>query len=165
MRRYVRFGLSSILLLVFACAVAVNWWREDLRHLLAKNKVSPPLGFEGYCVVSMHRDFKWVRGDPRWNAIHEGRLYYFVDERAQTEFLRESARYAPEFSGDDVVEFSRTGKRIAGERRFGATYQAPRDASPRIYLFASEDALQVFERDPIPYVDNARKSTVRSSSP
>ena len=31
---------------------------------------APPLGFDGYCPVSMRQHWKWVPGDPRYGVVH-----------------------------------------------------------------------------------------------
>jgi protein disulfide-isomerase len=121
----------------------------------------PPLGFEGYCVVTMHQQVQWAKGDTRWGAIHEGRLYLFATPVAQQQFLRDPQRYAPVMSGIDVVLLMETGQQIDGQRRFGATYQAPGENGPRIYLFANEATLQKFESNPVPYIEKIRQAQNR----
>jgi thioredoxin-related protein/YHS domain-containing protein len=121
----------------------------------------PPLGFDGHCVVSMHQNMAWVKGDPRWGAIHEGRLYLFASPEAQAAFLKDPLRYAPVLSGDDVVLFFEVGQRVPGQRRFGASFQSPGENGPRIYLFANEGTLQKFEQNPVPYVERLRQAQQR----
>jgi protein disulfide-isomerase len=103
----------------------------------------PPVGFGGYCVVTMHHQQRWAAGDRRWGAIHDGRLYLFAAVEAQQAFLRDPHRYAPMLGGDDVVTFVETGKRIPGQVRVGATHTLPGD-HPRLYLFESEQTLEKF---------------------
>jgi len=48
---------------------------------------APPLGFEGYCPVSMRSEWQWVAGDPKWGAIHRGRTFWIVSQEKQQKFL------------------------------------------------------------------------------
>jgi hypothetical protein len=104
----------------------------------------PPLGFGGYCAVTMHHQQRWAVGDRNWGAIHEGRLYLFANVEAQQAFLRDPHRYAPILGGDDIVLFVETGQRVSGQVRMGATHTMPGDGTPRLYLFASEQTLEKF---------------------
>jgi thiol-disulfide isomerase/thioredoxin/YHS domain-containing protein len=117
----------------------------------------PPLGFEGYCVVTLHRDFQYAKGDPQWGVIHEDRLYLFSTPQAKDQFLRDPHRYATVMSGYDVVILVETGQRVPGERRFGATFHAAGENSPRIYLFANEASVLKFMANPIPYIERLRQ--------
>jgi len=124
----------------------------------------PPLGFDGYCLISMHQRNEWIKGDPKWGAIHEGRLYFFANQSARDLFLSDYSRFAPVLSSFDAVLFIENGQRVPGKRAYGVTYQAPGENGPRIYLFANEATLQLFGRNPIPYVGRLKQLQRRNIS-
>ena len=109
---------------------------------------SPPLAVDGYCCVTLidahlHKSGKapWQLGNPQWGAIHNGRTYLFVGPDEQKKFLANPNAYAPAMDGNDPVAALDQSQTIAGNRRYGLTYQN------RIYLFSSEDNLQRFVRN------------------
>lgn len=106
---------------------------------------SMPLGLEGYCAVSLAEKGQWVEGRAQWGARHRGRTYLFAGPEQQQAFLANPDRYAPALSGDDPVLACDTGKQIAGQRRYGVTYQA------RTYLFSSPETRTAFAANPQRY--------------
>ena len=105
-----------------------------------------PLGLEGYCPVTLAGRVgkfpQWQPGNPKWGAIHRGRLYLFVGAEEQQAFLREPDRYSPVLSGRDVVRLVKHSEKSIGERRHGVTYRN------RVYLFRDEYSLQEFRKAP-----------------
>jgi len=106
---------------------------------------SMPLGLEGYCPVSLVDKGTWVEGRAQWGARHRGRTYLFAGVEQQKAFLADPDRYAPALSGDDPVLACDTGKQVAGQRRYGVTYQA------RMYLFSSPETRSTFAANPQRY--------------
>jgi YHS domain-containing protein/thiol-disulfide isomerase/thioredoxin len=104
------------------------------------------LGMEGYCPVSLFEDDEWVRGDTQWGVRHRGRVYLFQSAAAQQRFLENPDRYAPLLAGYDPVIFSEQGTYSEGYRAHGIRYE------DHIILFASEETLEQFSRDPRRYV-------------
>jgi protein disulfide-isomerase len=104
-----------------------------------------PLGLEGYCPVTLVDKGSWVEGRAQWGARHRGRTYLFASAEQQKAFLADPDRYAPALSGDDPVLACDTGKQIAGQRRYGVTYQA------RTYLFSSPETRTAFTANPQRY--------------
>ncbi|MEQ8848593.1 thioredoxin family protein [Botrimarina sp.] len=117
---------------------------------------SPPLGFEGYCPVTMKNEWRWVRGDVRWGAIHEGRTYLFASAAAQQEFLADGAadKYAPVLAGADVVAAVDQRRQANGKRDFAVQYPP---GSGRFYLFTSQENLEKFWTDPGTYAQGAQR--------
>jgi protein disulfide-isomerase len=118
----------------------------------------PPLGFDGFCPVTMFHQKRWAPGDRRWGVIHEGRLYLFVSPEAKAAFFADPNRYAPVLSGDDVVVFAESGQRFPGQVRIGAQYAVTREQPPRTYLFASEESFQKFNANPLLYLERLRQA-------
>jgi YHS domain-containing protein len=111
---------------------------------------SMPLGLEGYCAVSLAEKGQWVEGRAQWGARHRGRTYLFAGPEQQQAFLSNPDRYAPALSGDDPVLACDTGKQIAGQRRYGVTYQA------RTYLFSSPETRTAFAANPQRYTTRVK---------
>jgi protein disulfide-isomerase len=143
---------------------------------IAQNKapILPPIGLEGYCVVSLHAYNKavvdaqtagispdptlkgWVKGNKKFGAIHRGRLYLFANADAQKTFLADPDRYAPALSGYDPVIFNETQKLVDGKRAIGLSYNG------QVYVFASEDSLHKFEASPKPFAETVYQAMLRS---
>ncbi len=104
-----------------------------------------PLGLEGYCPVALLESGNWVEGQGRWGARHRGRTYLFSGLEQQQTFLADPDRYAPALSGDDPVAAFDARTTIAGQRRYGVTYQQ------RIYLFESPETRAKFATNPQRY--------------
>jgi len=115
---------------------------------------NPPLGLDGYCPVQLIDDmlrskYQWTLGDRRWGAIHRGRTYLFCSQEHQRRFLADPDRYAPVFSGNDIVLALDGHQTIVGHREHGVLYDS------RIYLFADEASLEKFSKAPNRYAKAA----------
>jgi protein disulfide-isomerase len=112
---------------------------------------SPPLGFDGYCPVSMKNDWKWVRGDVRWGAIHLGRTYLFASEGARDAFLATPDQFSPALSGSDPVLAVESKQSVAGTREYALEYRG------KFYFFASEQTLNKFWTNADGYAQGAER--------
>lgn len=104
-----------------------------------------PLGLEGYCPVSLVDKGEWVEGRAQWGARHRGRTYLFAGAEQQRAFLANPDAYAPALSGDDPVLACDSGRQVAGQRRYGVSYQS------RTYLFSSPETRAAFAANPQQY--------------
>ncbi len=104
-----------------------------------------PLALDGYCVVTLVEQGRWVRGNPRFGIRHRGQLYLFAGPQQKDRFWQNPEGYAPVLSGYDVVMYLEQGQLVPGKRRHGVFYQG------RIYLFANELSLRKFEQQPERY--------------
>jgi protein disulfide-isomerase len=120
---------------------------------------SPPLALDGYCPVQLTENERWVLGNRRWGAIHEGRTYLFAGPEEQNRFLADPTRYAPVFSGDDVVKLVDEGKRVSGSRLHGAWFHG------KVYLFVSEGSYQQFDKNPFRYVSKLEAASSVADRP
>jgi YHS domain-containing protein len=113
-----------------------------------KPLVNPPLALDGYCPVSLAEKHKWVPGDKRWGAYHQGRTYLFAGPEEQAKFLANANydRYAPVASGLDIVVAAEEHRDVAGKREHGVFYK------DRVVLFASEASVQKFYSNPNYYI-------------
>jgi protein disulfide-isomerase len=113
---------------------------------------APPLGFEGYCPVSMRNHWKWLPGDPRWGVVHRGRTYWFVGPSEQQLFWADPDRYSPALSGMDPVLAVDHRQQVPGKREHSLDYDN------LFYMFASEATLQQFSANPQRYATSVRQA-------
>ncbi|HEX5471303.1 MAG TPA: thioredoxin family protein [Lacipirellulaceae bacterium] len=113
---------------------------------------APPLGFEGYCPVSMRNKWKWVPGDPRWGVVHRGRTYWFAGPDEQKQFWSDPDHYAPALSGVDPVLAMDHQQQVPGKREHSLDYDG------LFYMFASEATLQQFTSNPQRYATAVRQA-------
>jgi protein disulfide-isomerase len=113
---------------------------------------SPPLGFFGYCPVTMKKENRWQRGDARWGCYHRGRTYLFASAANRDEFLANGDAYAPALSGIDPVLAIDSNVVEPGQREFGIDFQG------RFYLFSSEDNLRKFWAEADRYAAGVRQA-------
>ncbi|HVT28483.1 MAG TPA: thioredoxin family protein [Lacipirellulaceae bacterium] len=113
---------------------------------------APPLGFEGYCPVTMRNKWKWVPGDPRWGVVHRGRTYWFAGPEEQKQFWTDPDRYAPALSGMDPVLAIDHQQQVSGTREHSLDYDG------MFYMFASEATLQQFTSNPQRYATAVRQA-------
>jgi protein disulfide-isomerase len=119
-----------------------------------------PVGLDGFCPVTLIERSRtapedprcWVRGDPRWGAVHRGITYLFNGAEEQKRFLANPDFYAPALSGNDAVLAFDRGRLIRGRREFGTFCDG------RIYLFASKETLESFQKDYQRFVDEVRQA-------
>lgn len=113
---------------------------------------APPLGFDGYCPVSMRKAWKWAPGDPKYGAIHLGRTYWFAGPQEQQEFLANPDFYSPALAGIDPVLAIDHRQSVPGLREHSLDYDG------QFYLFSSEATLQQFTSSPERYANGVRQA-------
>jgi protein disulfide-isomerase len=97
-----------------------------------------PQALDGFCPVSLADQEMWVKGDPKWGAVHRGRTYLFASAEHQRRFLANPDHYSPVLSGYDPVLFIEQGTLQPGHRSHGMWFRG------KTYLFADEASLQRF---------------------
>jgi protein disulfide-isomerase len=118
----------------------------------------PPLGMDGYCVITLAEKGAWAKGDKRYGAIHRGRLYLFVSPEAQKAFLADPDRFSPALSGYDPVRFAETGELVDGKRAHGLSYNG------QTYLFADEAGLARFQAAPRGFAETVYQAMLKSDN-
>ncbi len=121
---------------------------------------SPPLGFEGFCTVTMQRDFKWAKGDAAWGAIHRGRTYLFAGAAERDEFLKNPDQYSPVLSGLDPVAAVEQNQSVAGKRQFAVQYPA---GTGQIYMFSTAENLNKFSTNAAGFAEGVRQAMTTDS--
>ncbi|HFB98176.1 MAG TPA: DUF3508 domain-containing protein, partial [Bryobacterales bacterium] len=112
-----------------------------------------PLGLDGYCPVTLHREHRWVPGRPEWTVRHRGRLYRFATPEAAEAFLAEPDRFAPVLSGYDAVALLDEGRYAEGKRKFGCTFGG------KVYLFSDPQSQAKFYSRPAYYHARVQQMT------
>jgi len=110
-----------------------------------------PLTMDGFCAVTLAEQERWVKGDPRWGAVHRGRTYLFLSQQHQQRFLADPDRYSPVLSGYDPTRYVDRGELVPGQRRHGMWFRG------KIYLFADEESLDRFSTAPEVYAQRAHE--------
>jgi len=111
---------------------------------------SPPAanaspGLKGYCPVELLDNGAWVRGDPRWTAVHRGRTYLLSGPRQKQRFLTNPDRYCPVLGGDDPVMLVDEGRRVEGDLDYAVICE------DRLYLFSGPYPRARFRQNPRRY--------------
>lgn len=113
---------------------------------------APPLGFDGYCPVTMRTSWKWEPGNPAYGAIHRGRTFWFAGQEEQKQFLTNPDYYGPALSGIDPVLAIDHRQTVPGLREHSLDYDG------QFFLFSSEATLQQFTSSPERYASGVRQA-------
>jgi YHS domain-containing protein len=85
---------------------------------------------------------QWIRGEAQFAIELDGKKYFFPNAEQAKKFEKEALKYVPVLGGDDVILFSRTGRRIEGKLTYGVIHKG------RTYFFASAENKQLFQSSP-----------------
>lgn len=99
---------------------------------------SPQLGFDGFCPVTMKRQWQWAPGDVRFGAVHRDRTYLFANQACRDEFMANPDAYSPALSGLDPVLHLEQSQSVPGKRQYALEYKG------HFYLFSNEQTLNRF---------------------
>ena len=111
--------------------------------------VEIPLALDGFCPVTLAVQERWQPGNPLYYAMYCGQIFRCINEEALETFAQNPAKYAPVAMGEDVVQMVNRQKKVIGQRKFGAWFQ------DRVYLFSSQESLEVFASRPGFYAEIA----------
>lgn len=113
------------------------------------------LALGGYCPVSLIQDRKLAVGRADVTAVHEGKIYRFVDAAHRDRFRQKPESFAPVNGEQSPVLQVESGKRAAGNPRFGVYYQG------HLFLCTSQEERLQFFKNPERYanVDLADRGT------
>ena len=103
------------------------------------------LVLNGYCVVELASNGRWVRGDLRWTVVHKGLIYRFSGPAQRQQFLANPEAFAPVNSGNDPVLAVDESRPVPGRPAYCATYNG------RLYLFSNTATQARFNRNPQRY--------------
>ena len=103
----------------------------------ARERFGQPL-VNGYCPVSYQTEKKAVTGDPKFTAAWQGYTYRLASAEAKKIFLKDPARYAPQYHGYCATS-------ILGNIRREGKPELFRVVKDRTYIFNNKAALKQFE--------------------
>lgn len=124
----------------------------------SKTTATAPLGFDGYCPVTLKLQNKWVKGKVEHGIVHRDRLYLFVSEEARQQFYTHADKFSPVFSGCDPVLMLEQQQEIPGSRQFGYRHKGS------FYLFANKLTMQKFAQNPDSYSEQIRQAMTKIDS-
>ncbi|PQO44656.1 thioredoxin domain-containing protein [Blastopirellula marina] len=117
----------------------------------------PEFALDGFCPVTLAEKGNWQKGDARWGAVHQGKVYLFASAAEQRMFLASPDRFSPVLSGNDPVAYIDQGRLVDGNRSHGLTYNGV------LYLFSSEQNLESFWASPQRYAAQVQQAMLRNS--
>ena len=104
----------------------------------------------GYDPVAYFTDTAAVRGDERFEAVHDGAVWRFRNEGNRAAFVGHPEVYAPQFGGHDPVDVAR-GKVVQSLPQLWTIHEK------RLYLFASETSRTAFAANPEGFAKSAER--------
>ncbi len=103
------------------------------------------VAMSGYCPVCVIEMKKWVKGDPRFSVVQNGKTYLFPGQEQKDMFLKSPEKYTPALGGDCTVCLVDMGKRITGSVQHAVMHEN------RLFLFPSDDQKKTFQANPAKY--------------
>lgn len=70
-----------------------------------------PVAMNGYCPVCVVEMKQWIKGDPRFAVVHDGKTYLFPSEEQKQMFEQNPGKYTPALGGDCTVCKAEMGER------------------------------------------------------
>lgn len=110
-----------------------------------KAKNEDAVALSGYCPVCVIEMKQWIKGDPRFSIVQDGKTYLFPSEEQKEMFLGNSDKYTPALGGKCTVCLVEMGKAMEGSVRFAALHEG------RLFLFPGDQQKQMFIKNPAKY--------------
>jgi YHS domain-containing protein len=121
------------------------------------------LALRGNCPITLIREGRWCKGDPKWGCVHRGRTYLFVTQEYLNVFLSNPDAFSPLLAGYDPVVYLQTGDLVPGSEEHGVFMgKAPQQ---RVVLFQNQKTRREFEANPRKYIQAIRLAMETSASP
>lgn len=151
-------GLLVTLSLLFANEMARSKSPSKAAAISSSEFQGHQYAFDGYCPVTLVEKSQWKLGKIEHLERREKQVFLFAGASEQQLFRQNPDRYIPAFSGNDIVLAAESHTTIAGEREHGIMLK------DRIYLFATEESLQRFARDPASYVARTHEAPTQNAA-
>jgi YHS domain-containing protein len=143
---------KGLVLAVLACGVllrpAVN--AED------KKADKDGVALHGYCPVAYFAMGKPIKGDPDLTYKYDGQTYRLANEKAFSMFKKDPAKFAPRYHGYCATATA-MGKELESDPQQFLVFDEA------LYLFSTEEAKVVFEKDEKGFVAKADKNWAQKS--
>lgn len=105
-------------------------------------------GLKGFCPVVLRQKRQLIEAKPQFKATYAGKKYHFSSSEARATFEKSPQLFAPAHATQDAVALLDDDKSVPGTLDFAAWFQG------RLYLFASQQNLEIFKADPEQYLDD-----------
>ncbi|MDX1605879.1 MAG: YHS domain-containing (seleno)protein [Candidatus Competibacterales bacterium] len=115
------------------------------------------LGLNGHDPVAYFRQGRAVPGEARLSAEHNGVTYHFANADDRRTFLADPDRYAPRYGGFCAYNLAH-GRRKKGDPEQWAIVDG------QLYVAASREALEAFQKDTPDYIQRANAIWARIKS-
>jgi len=153
LRRQERKGSASQLVgaaaVLFALCVSGPALAQATTERVVVNRFTG-LAISGFDPVAYFTDTAAMRGDERFEAVHDSAVWRFRNEGNRAAFVSHPEIYAPQFGGYDPVDVAR-GKPVQGLPRLWTVH------AQRLYLFASETSRTAFSANPDGFAGSAQR--------
>ena len=121
---------------------------NDAAEVVPTPRVANPVaGMMSYCPVALKERRELVPVQAGVQSRFAGKVYQFSTEEAREAFDANPRRYMPALNGFDVVRNAFGERQVAGSLQYAAWYRG------RLYLFQSQQTLQMFVQTPTRYVE------------
>jgi hypothetical protein len=144
-----RGGLRSALALLAVLAAPGLALAQATTERVVVNRFTGQ-AISGFDPVAYFTDTSAVRGDERFEAVHDGAVWRFRNEGNRAAFAGHPQVYAPQFGGYDPVAVAR-GKAVESLPQLWTIHEQ------RLYLFASETSRTAFAANPDGFTISAQR--------
>ena len=110
-----------------------------LSTIVSAQTLSGRPALQGYDPVSFYQQGGPTKGIAKYEAVWNGRLWYFTNLVNQVRFQSAPAEFAPQFMGYCPVEFA-AGRRIPGQPKVFEIYE------DKLYVFSDRSALLLWQQ-------------------
>jgi YHS domain-containing protein len=128
------------------------------KAVVAKNKKNPHAdklrriaerknqkGLKGFCPVVLRDQRDLADIDPELESTYDGKRYFFSSVKAKATFENSPQKYAPVKGGQDIIALAVGSKTVDGSLDHAVWFK------DRLYLFANQETLRRFVREPKKY--------------
>ena len=119
---------------------------------LEKDKSSPTLKFDGYCLVSLLDDREYKRGLVQHTTVYRDHLLRFASAEHKRRFLERPERFWPANNGISPVAIERKGKAQPGSPQLAMIFR------DQLYFFTDRQEQDDFRQDPKRFVSKPKSS-------
>ena len=94
----------------------------------------------GYCPVTYHKPGRAIKGEARFTAVYDRKVFRFTDGRALHHFNQDPDKYMPAYDGHCATAMAQTRKVYGNPELFVIE-------GGRSYFFLTEEAKKEFQAD------------------
>ena len=141
--------IRSILVLSAALGLPATALAQATTERVVVNRHTG-LAISGFDPVAYFTDKDAVRGDDRFEAVHDHAVWRFRNSGNKAAFVSHPEVYGPQFGGHDPVDVAR-GKVVQGLPQVWTVH------GQRLYLFSSDTSRAAFAANPEGFAQSAQR--------